>query len=199
MCAHSVQAAARRHTDGRGAAPPQGGDRPDSGCARCRGCAGTPLRARPGRAPPCCRSSSRSSACWCASARRSRRCARRSGSCSRTRASPRRRCRPSFAAGRWCVLLRRMCVRRAPASKANGRVRYFRSWISASQVADGTEGVGAMGHDTARSTRHAAPLPNGGSGEIRTHERVAPSLVFKTSAFNRSATLPSKGNSMRDP
>ena len=30
----------------------------------------------------------------------------------------------------------------------------------------------------------------GGSGEIRTHERVAPSPVFKTGAFNRSATLP---------
>ena len=30
----------------------------------------------------------------------------------------------------------------------------------------------------------------GGSGEIRTHERVAPSAVFKTAAFNRSATLP---------
>ena len=28
---------------------------------------------------------------------------------------------------------------------------------------------------------------NGGEGEIRTHERVAPLLVFKTSAFNRSA------------
>ena len=31
---------------------------------------------------------------------------------------------------------------------------------------------------------------NGGSGEIRTHGRVSPSLVFKTSALNRSATLP---------
>jgi hypothetical protein len=30
----------------------------------------------------------------------------------------------------------------------------------------------------------------GGSGEIRTHERDKPSLVFKTSAFNHSATLP---------
>lgn len=30
----------------------------------------------------------------------------------------------------------------------------------------------------------------GGSGGIRTHERVAPLLVFKTSAFNHSATLP---------
>jgi hypothetical protein len=34
---------------------------------------------------------------------------------------------------------------------------------------------------------------NGGSGEIRTHGRVSPSLVFKTSALNRSATLPSNG------
>src|SRR5690606_39352759 len=31
----------------------------------------------------------------------------------------------------------------------------------------------------------------GGSGGIRTHERVAPLPVFKTGAFNRSATLPS--------
>jgi hypothetical protein len=30
----------------------------------------------------------------------------------------------------------------------------------------------------------------GGSGEIRTHEGLSSSLVFKTSAFNRSATLP---------
>jgi hypothetical protein len=30
----------------------------------------------------------------------------------------------------------------------------------------------------------------GGSGEIRTHERVTPLPVFKTGAFNRSATLP---------
>jgi hypothetical protein len=35
-------------------------------------------------------------------------------------------------------------------------------------------------------------LIHGGSGEIRTHERVAPSPVFKTGAFNRSATLPGK-------
>ena len=32
----------------------------------------------------------------------------------------------------------------------------------------------------------------GGEGGIRTHERVAPLLVFKTSAFNRSATSPLK-------
>ena len=30
---------------------------------------------------------------------------------------------------------------------------------------------------------------NGGEGGIRTHERVAPLLVFKTSAFNNSAHL----------
>lgn len=30
----------------------------------------------------------------------------------------------------------------------------------------------------------------GGSGEIRTHGWVAPSLVFKTSPFNHSGTLP---------
>lgn len=32
----------------------------------------------------------------------------------------------------------------------------------------------------------------GGSSEIRTHGRVTPSLVFKTSALNRSAMLPMK-------
>jgi hypothetical protein len=32
---------------------------------------------------------------------------------------------------------------------------------------------------------------NGGSGEIRTHGGDKPSPVFKTGAFNRSATLPS--------
>ena len=31
---------------------------------------------------------------------------------------------------------------------------------------------------------------NGGETEIRTHERVAPLPVFKTGAFNRSATPP---------
>ncbi len=30
----------------------------------------------------------------------------------------------------------------------------------------------------------------GGSGEIRTHGGLSPSAVFKTAAFNRSATLP---------
>jgi hypothetical protein len=33
----------------------------------------------------------------------------------------------------------------------------------------------------------------GGGGEIRTHGRLAPSLVFKTSALNRSATPPERG------
>ena len=36
-------------------------------------------------------------------------------------------------------------------------------------------------------------LLHGGEGGIRTHEWVAPSLVFKTSAFNRSATSPESG------
>jgi hypothetical protein len=34
------------------------------------------------------------------------------------------------------------------------------------------------------------PNKNGGRGGIRTHGRVTPSLVFKTSALNHSATLP---------
>ncbi len=33
----------------------------------------------------------------------------------------------------------------------------------------------------------------GGSGEIRTHERLTTLPVFKTGAFNRSATLPGRG------
>ena len=32
---------------------------------------------------------------------------------------------------------------------------------------------------------------SGGGGEIRTHGRVAPTTIFKTVAFNRSATPPS--------
>ena len=43
------------------------------------------------------------------------------------------------------------------------------------------------------STRNCAPAASansGGSGEIRTHGRLATSPVFKTGAFNRSATLP---------
>jgi hypothetical protein len=35
----------------------------------------------------------------------------------------------------------------------------------------------------------------GGEGGIRTHGRVAPAPVFKTGAFNRSATSPEGGNS----
>ena len=33
--------------------------------------------------------------------------------------------------------------------------------------------------------------PSGGAGRIRTYERLAPLAVFKTAAFNRSATHPS--------
>ena len=33
-------------------------------------------------------------------------------------------------------------------------------------------------------------INNGGESEIRTHERVAPLPVFKTGAFNHSATPP---------
>ena len=42
-----------------------------------------------------------------------------------------------------------------------------------------------------RANRRINRLGNGGSGEIRTHEGLAPLPVFKTGAFNRSATLPS--------
>jgi hypothetical protein len=36
-------------------------------------------------------------------------------------------------------------------------------------------------------------LISGGGGEIRTLGRLSPSLVFKTSAFNHSATPPQHG------
>ena len=39
----------------------------------------------------------------------------------------------------------------------------------------------------------------GGSGGIRTHGRVSPSPVFKTGAFNRSATLPGREFYRRPP
>src|SRR5450755_801233 len=38
----------------------------------------------------------------------------------------------------------------------------------------------------------------GGGGEIRTHERLAPLTVFKTVAFNRSATPPNASRSLLD-
>ena len=38
---------------------------------------------------------------------------------------------------------------------------------------------------------------NGGEGGIRTHGRVAPSPVFKTGAFNRSATSPFSVKAMK--
>jgi hypothetical protein len=39
---------------------------------------------------------------------------------------------------------------------------------------------------------HAKKTRNGGWGGIRTHETLSRLLVFKTSAFNRSATHPHK-------
>ena len=39
---------------------------------------------------------------------------------------------------------------------------------------------------------------NGGGGEIRTHGRVAPTTIFKTVAFNRSATPPGSDNYNRN-
>ncbi len=36
----------------------------------------------------------------------------------------------------------------------------------------------------------------GGGGEIRTHGRVSPSTVFKTVAFNRSATPPQRAGAI---
>src|SRR5664280_3356286 len=45
-----------------------------------------------------------------------------------------------------------------------------------------------MGCDFAK--RSASLVSAGGDGEIRTHEGVSPSAVFKTAAFNRSATSP---------
>jgi hypothetical protein len=39
----------------------------------------------------------------------------------------------------------------------------------------------------------------GGKGEIRTRERLSPLAVFKTAAFNRSATFPSSLNHHTSP
>ena len=41
-----------------------------------------------------------------------------------------------------------------------------------------------------RSSAENEGKGGGGQGGIRTHEGLAPLLVFKTSAFNRSATCP---------
>ena len=41
--------------------------------------------------------------------------------------------------------------------------------------------------------RSVGPMNTGGGGEIRTLGGLSPSLVFKTSAFNRSATPPEAG------
>jgi hypothetical protein len=41
-----------------------------------------------------------------------------------------------------------------------------------------------------RRARTGARMPGGGQGGIRTHGELAPSAVFKTAAFNRSATCP---------
>ena len=38
--------------------------------------------------------------------------------------------------------------------------------------------------------RNQGPTARGGEGGIRTHDEIAPILVFETSAFNRSATSP---------
>jgi hypothetical protein len=48
------------------------------------------------------------------------------------------------------------------------------------------------GCDTVRSIRHYRIGRIGGEGEIRTHEGLAPLPVFKTGAFNRSATSPAR-------
>jgi hypothetical protein len=42
------------------------------------------------------------------------------------------------------------------------------------------------------STRCGNRKSSGGEGEIRTHGRIAPTPVFKTGAFNRSATSPQR-------
>ena len=54
----------------------------------------------------------------------------------------------------------------------------------------------AQWHCGSRLTRESCPAglaAPGGSGEIRTHGRLAPSAVFKTAALNHSATLPCSG------
>src|SRR5205809_6645733 len=46
----------------------------------------------------------------------------------------------------------------------------------------------------AHATSAAFSTPACGGGEIRTHGELAPTAVFKTAAFDRSATPPELGN-----
>ena len=48
-----------------------------------------------------------------------------------------------------------------------------------------------------RRLYHTQAKEYGGEGGIRTHGRVAPSPVFKTGAFNRSATSPLSAKAMK--
>ena len=70
----------------------------------------------------------------------------------------------------------------------------------------GLRGCWGMGRMSSRSVdkpvtccRRRGLSRRGGSGGIRTHGRVSPSPVFKTGAFNRSATLPVRRRFYRRP
>ena len=54
-----------------------------------------------------------------------------------------------------------------------------------------------MGLDTTSEAQEEFFTIDGGEGGIRTHGRVAPSPVFKTGAFNRSATSPFSVKTMK--
>ncbi len=53
-----------------------------------------------------------------------------------------------------------------------------------------TAGGESKPQNTNGSPGNDEPFKSGGSGEIRTHGRLAPTTVFKTVALNHSATLP---------
>ena len=56
--------------------------------------------------------------------------------------------------------------------------------------ADRTDGQSPLVKSLVNRRLNGWPEQCGGEGGIRTHDRVAPILVFETSAFNHSATSP---------
>lgn len=77
-----------------------------------------------------------------------------------------------------------------------------RTWRTRSTYFGASAAVGRCDGQGLRGAHLGAPATNwfycsfGGSGEIRTHEQFNPSPVFKTGAFNHSATLPFGFSSM---
>ena len=66
-------------------------------------------------------------------------------------------------------------------------------FVDPMSLEDGILGWADAGHPvvTPATANLEAVMPNGGEGGIRTHDPLAGTPVFKTGAFNRSATSPS--------